>query len=667
MNKITNYGISIIPYGTAEGHILMTNPVGENGENITIMILSCNRSQSTIDLLLSIKNNVYDFNGEILIIDNNSVKEEKDKLKSFISLEMKDYKVNFVESEINRGVAGGRNFGIEYVNTEWVLSLDNDIYFTQNPFKEISLALSTLGCHFLNLSLLNEDGTSYFADGGHLYVGIDDISIGGGSLYKQMSIENNDEFTMSLSTFLFGGASLFNVETFKKMGKFDERFFIGFEDTDFSIRLFKDGYKIGNCHFPALIHNHKIPISEADNNYEKIRFSSDIIKESAMKFEEKWHFKGWNPNVEMWLFEKQKELGIINKNEVFGTIEASKKKKIALVVDVKGWAFYNIATQIKNNLSEEYDIDIIVMDYLNDIYSLFIGLYDYDHVHFFWRGHIAWLEPKENSTFVYQYGMTYDYFYKKYVKERKNKITTSVYDHLFINNDEEVEYTNKILSKVGGYTVSSNKLKDIYEKGNFVIKPDTAITDGVDLNKFKPLNLERFNDRKNKKLIVGWVGNSLWQGKAKDIKGVNTILKPVLGELKNDGYNIENYFADRQERMIPHDEMPDYYSKIDVLICTSKNEGTPNPVLEAMACGVPVISTDVGIVPEVFGDLQKNYILNHRTKKCLKDKLIELYNNQNMLTQLSKENLNSIKNWDWTIKTNQFKQFFDKFFKKNAK
>ena len=273
MNKITNYGISIIPYGTAEGHILMTNPVGENGENITIMILSCNRSQSTIDLLLSIKNNVYDFNGEILIIDNNSVKEEKDKLKSFISLEMKDYKVNFVESEINRGVAGGRNFGIEYVNTEWVLFLDNDIYFTQNPFKEISLALSTLGCHFLNLSLLNEDGTSYFADGGHLYVGIDDISIGGGSLYKQMSIENNDEFTMSLSTFLFGGASLFNVETFKKMGKFDERFFIGFEDTDFSIRLFKDGYKIGNCHFPALIHNHKIPISEADNNYEKIRFS----------------------------------------------------------------------------------------------------------------------------------------------------------------------------------------------------------------------------------------------------------------------------------------------------------------------------------------------------------------------------------------------------------
>ena len=42
-------------------------------------------------------------------------------------------------------------------------------------------------------------------------------------------------------------------------------------------------------------------------------------------------------------------------------------------------------------------------------------------------------------------------------------------------------------------------------------------------------------------------------------------------------------------------DMPEWYSHIDVLICASESEGTPNPVLEALACGVPVISTHVGI------------------------------------------------------------------------
>ncbi|WZB73295.1 glycosyltransferase family 4 protein [Achromobacter xylosoxidans] len=44
--------------------------------------------------------------------------------------------------------------------------------------------------------------------------------------------------------------------------------------------------------------------------------------------------------------------------------------------------------------------------------------------------------------------------------------------------------------------------------------------------------------------------------------------------------------------------MPAYYNSLDLYVCPSAIEGTPNPVLEAMACGVPVISTDVGIVPK---------------------------------------------------------------------
>lgn len=657
--KTLNSGIKKILYGSSDFHSLLCCPVGINGENITIMVLSCNRSSATIKLLQSIIDKLDSFKGNILIIDNNSNEKELKKINNFINKYMTKFNVELIQFQENKGVAGGRNAGVEYVKTEWVLSLDNDIYFINNPFEKISFSLSTLGCHFLNLSLLNENGTAYFADGGHLYID-NNLIIGGGSLYKQEKIDNNDLFEMSMSTFLFGGASVFNVATFKKLGKYDENYFIGFEDTDFSIKLFRSGYKIGNCHTNSLIHDHKFPVNNLDSEYEKIRFSSDTIKNSALYFEKKWGFKVWNPTVEMWLFEKQKELGIIKNNTKFMYNPNSKKKKIALVVDVKGWAFWNIASQIKKNESEYYDFDIIVMEEINDIYKLMIMLKIYDHVHFFWRGHLSWIETKESEVFVKQYGFDYDYFYKSFVEDRKNNMTTSVYDHLFINK-EEISFTNSMLSKVCGYTVSSEKLKRIYQSLDLIISPASVITDGVDLSVFKPERLERFVNRKKNKLIIGWVGNSLWQGNGTDTKGVNTILKPAINELKNDGYNIEEFFADKQVRFIPHDDMPEYYSKIDVLICTSLTEGTPNPVLEAMACGVPIISTDVGIVPEVFGKKQKEFILNERSINDLKDKIKYLYSHQEKLDILSKENMESIKKWDWKIKTHQFKVFFDNF------
>ena len=47
-------------------------------------------------------------------------------------------------------------------------------------------------------------------------------------------------------------------------------------------------------------------------------------------------------------------------------------------------------------------------------------------------------------------------------------------------------------------------------------------------------------------------------------------------------------------------EMAEFYNKIGTLICFSESEGTPNPVLEAAACGRNVITTEVGNVPELF-------------------------------------------------------------------
>jgi glycosyltransferase involved in cell wall biosynthesis len=79
-----------------------------------------------------------------------------------------------------------------------------------------------------------------------------------------------------------------------------------------------------------------------------------------------------------------------------------------------------------------------------------------------------------------------------------------------------------------------------------------------------------------------------------------------------------------------------------------------------MACGVPVISTDVGIVPEAFGPHQRNFLLSERSVPAMKAAVSRLLDDPAQLSALSRENLVSVKAWDWPIRVGAYADFLDR-------
>jgi glycosyltransferase involved in cell wall biosynthesis len=70
----------------------------------------------------------------------------------------------------------------------------------------------------------------------------------------------------------------------------------------------------------------------------------------------------------------------------------------------------------------------------------------------------------------------------------------------------------------------------------------------------------------------------------------------VKHRLVQEGITFTHVFLDRYEDIV------DCYACLDLYLITSREEGGPKAVLEATACGVPVVSTRVGMVQEVLAD-----------------------------------------------------------------
>jgi len=81
---------------------------------------------------------------------------------------------------------------------------------------------------------------------------------------------------------------------------------------------------------------------------------------------------------------------------------------------------------------------------------------------------------------------------------------------------------------------------------------------------------------------------------------------------------------------IPHDEFPAHLNKLKLLVLPSYTEGLPHIMLEAMACGTPVLATPVGAIPDIIKDGETGFIMENNSPECIAENIVRAINHPNL-------------------------------------
>jgi glycosyltransferase involved in cell wall biosynthesis len=361
-----------------------------------------------------------------------------------------------------------------------------------------------------------------------------------------------------------------------------------------------------------------------------------------------------NYNVKC-LSKKKHILNITNFNE---TIKINDKKSILLIIDSYGWAFDNISKNVKR-YSHNYNITIITYPYLHEIIkndTVSTKFTQMNHILFFW-----YAGPNLEML---------DYFYNNKKKYNIKTINLCIYDYSkWVNTTVETDAVFRegityFFQKIDNYLYGCNFIKKHIEdvfKDKIIEKKINGyqIFDGVNINMFPYFGYSNHILSKNK-IIVGWIGNS--NPKVHGINKGYEIIKNCVDSMSNEFIflPLDIYTSNT---VIKHKNVHCYLSLIDIIVCYSTYEGTPNQILEASSCGKCWISTNVGIVEELQNTIDGKQcgIIINRTTEELTNALLTYHNNRNMMIDHGNNGRKAIeKKWSWEKNVQQFYDFFDK-------
>jgi glycosyltransferase involved in cell wall biosynthesis len=142
-------------------------------------------------------------------------------------------------------------------------------------------------------------------------------------------------------------------------------------------------------------------------------------------------------------------------------------------------------------------------------------------------------------------------------------------------------------------------------------------------------NLEKRRD------LVGYIGRfSKEKGVVNFAKAIPLILKrndvgvlmggsgPLLDVIKEELKANKSYNKVMLAGWIAHNGLPDHFNELKLLVLPSYIEGLPEVVLEAMACGTPVLATPVGGVPDLIKDRETGFIMEDNSPECIAENVV---------------------------------------------
>jgi len=204
-----------------------------------------------------------------------------------------------------------------------------------------------------------------------------------------------------------------------------------------------------------------------------------------------------------------------------------------------------------------------------------------------------------------------------------------------IKNDPLFKITNylsdMVLTLSNKIIVYSEKIVDERDLQQFDKKIFIAHRHYVESNKFKCI--EPLYKREN---LVGYIGAlTELKGLKNFVRAINIVLIEK-NDLKfmfiGDGpleKEIEEYIDENDLKgkiilngWVPHDDLPYYLNKFKLFVLPSYTEGLPNVIIEAMACGTPVLTTSVGAIPDIIEDEYNGFITEDNSPSCLKKNIL---------------------------------------------
>lgn len=202
----------------------------------------------------------------------------------------------------------------------------------------------------------------------------------------------------------------------------------------------------------------------------------------------------------------------------------------------------------------------------------------------------------------------------------------------------------------------SQKLMDIAKELGWNDNKSFVSYNAINNKVFAPISQSEIELLKKKmkynNYVVGYVGNLNKTKRAdwlirifgqiqRDFPEDITFLIIGDGELKEQikKEHIQSNIDLRIIGRVPQEKLRYYYSIMDCLVLPSKNEGLGNVILEAQACGVPVVATNTGGIPEIIAN-KKNLVRNDE-----KSIIIDFSNKVAQILKKKERNVLKVESW----------------------